>query len=45
MEPLTGDRLDDFLEATEQVNAISQPQTWNGIDGLLNLEPSFEGTG
>ena len=36
MEPLTGDRLDDFLEATEQANAISQPQSWNGIDGLLN---------
>ena len=36
MEPLTGDRLDDFLEATEQANAIPQPQSWNGIDGLLN---------
>ena len=36
MEPLTGDRLDGFLEATEQANAIPQPQTWNGIDGLLN---------
>ena len=36
MEPLTGDRLDDFLEATEQANAIPQPQAWNGIDGLLN---------
>ena len=39
MEPLTGDRLDDFLEATEQANAISQPQAWNGIDGLLNGKP------
>lgn len=39
MEPLTGDGLDDFLEATEQVNAISQPQAWNGIDGLLNGKP------
>ena len=39
MEPLTGDGLDDFLEATEQANAISQPQTWNGIDGLLNGKP------
>ena len=37
------DRLDDFLEATEQANAISQPQAWNGINGLLNLEPRFEG--
>ena len=36
MEPLTGDRLDGFLEATEQANAIPQPQSWNGIDGLLN---------
>lgn len=36
MEPLTGDRLDGFLEATEQANAIPQPQAWNGIDGLLN---------
>ena len=36
MEPLTGDGLDDFLEATEQANAIPQPQAWNGIDGLLN---------
>ena len=36
MEPLTGDRLDDFLEATEQANAIPQPQSRNGIDGLLN---------
>ena len=43
MEPLAGDRLDDFLEATEQANAISKPQAWNGIDGLLNLEPRFEG--
>ena len=43
MEPLAGDRLDDFLEATEQANAISQPQAWNGINGLLNLEPRFEG--
>lgn len=32
MEPLTGDRMDDFLEATEQANAIPQPQAWNGID-------------
>ena len=39
MEPLTGDRLDGFLEATEQANAISQPQAWNGIDGLLNGKP------
>ena len=39
MEPLTGDRLDDFLEATEQANAIPQPQAWNGIDGLLNGKP------
>ena len=39
MEPLTGDGLDDFLEATEQVNAIPQPQAWNGIDGLLNGKP------
>ena len=39
MEPLTGDRLDGFLEATEQVNAIPQPQAWNGIDGLLNGKP------
>ena len=39
MEPLTGDRLDDFLEATEQANAIPQPQSWNGIDGLLNGKP------
>ena len=39
MEPLTGDRLDDFLEAAEQVNAIPQPQAWNGIDGLLNGKP------
>lgn len=38
-EPLTGDRLDDFLEATEQANAIPQPQAWNGIDGLLNGKP------
>ena len=36
MEPLTGDRLDGFLEAAEQANAIPQPQAWNGIDGLLN---------
>ena len=35
MESLTGDRLDDFLEATEQANAIPQPQSRNGIDGLL----------
>ena len=39
MEPLTSDRLDGFLEATEQVNAIPQPQAWNGIDGLLNGKP------
>ena len=39
MEPLTGDGLDDFLEATEQGNAIPQPQAWNGIDGLLNGKP------
>ena len=39
IEPLTGDRLDGFLEATEQANAISQPQAWNGIDGLLNGKP------
>ena len=39
MEPLTGDRLDDFLEATEQANAIPQPQAWNGIGGLLNGKP------
>ena len=39
MEPLTGDKLDGFLEATEQANAISQPQAWNGIDGLLNGKP------
>ena len=39
MEPLTGDRLDDFLETTEQANAIPQPQAWNGIDGLLNGKP------
>lgn len=39
MEPLTSDRLDDFWEATEQANAISQPQAWNGIDGLLNGKP------
>ena len=39
IEPLTGDRLDDFLEATEQANAIPQPQAWNGIDGLLNGKP------
>ena len=39
MEPLTGDRLDGFLEAAEQANAISQPQAWNGIDGLLNGKP------
>ena len=39
MEPLTGDGLDDFLEAAEQANAIPQPQTWNGIDGLLNGKP------
>ena len=38
-EPLTGDRLDDFLEATEQANAIPRPQAWNGIDGLLNGKP------
>ena len=39
IEPLTGDGLDDFLEATEQANAIPQPQAWNGIDGLLNGTP------
>ena len=39
MEPLTGDGLDDFLEAAEQANAIPQPQAWNGIDGLLNGKP------
>ena len=39
IEPLTGDRLDDFLEAAEQTNAIPQPQAWNGIDGLLNGKP------
>lgn len=39
MEPLTGDRLDGFLEATEQANAIPQPRAWNGIDGLLNGKP------
>lgn len=39
MEPLTGDRLDGFLEATKQANAIPQPQAWNGIDGLLNGKP------
>ena len=39
MEPLTGDRMDDFLEAAEQANAIPQPQAWNGIDGLLNGKP------
>lgn len=39
MEPLTGDRLDDFLEAAEQTNAIPQPQAWNGINGLLNGKP------
>ena len=39
MEPLTGDGLDDFLETTEQANAIPQPQAWNGIDGLLNGKP------
>lgn len=39
IEPLTGDGLDDFLEATEQANAIPQPQAWNGIDGLLNGKP------
>lgn len=39
MEPLTGDELDGFLEATEQANAIPQPQAWNGIDGLLNGKP------
>ena len=43
MESLTDDRPDDFSEATEQANAIPQPQAWNGIDGLLNLEPRFEG--
>ena len=39
IEPLTGDGLDDFLEATEQANAIPQPQAWNAIDGLLNGKP------
>ena len=39
IEPLTGDGLDDFLEATEQANAIPQPLAWNGIDGLLNGKP------
>ena len=39
MEPLTGDGLDDFLEAAEQANAIPQPQAWNRIDGLLNGNP------
>ena len=39
IEPLTGDGLDDFLEATEQANAIPRPQAWNGIDGLLNGKP------
>ena len=39
IEPLTGDGLDDFLEATEQANAIPPPQAWNGIDGLLNGKP------
>lgn len=39
MEPLTGDRLDGFLEAAEQANAIPQPQAWSGIDGLLNGKP------
>lgn len=39
MEPLTGDKLDGFLEATEQANTIPQPQAWNGIDGLLNGKP------
>ena len=39
MELLTGGGLDDFLEATEQANAIPQPQAWNGIDGLLNGKP------
>ena len=39
IEPLTGDRLDGFLEAAEQANAIPQPQAWNGIDGLLNGKP------
>ena len=43
MEPLTGDRMDDFLEATEQANAIPQPQAWNGIDGLLNGNPFMPG--
>lgn len=38
-EPLTGNRLDGFLEASEQANAIPQPQAWNGIDGLLNGKP------
>ena len=42
MEPLTGGRLDDLLETTEQASAISQPQAWHGIDCLLNLEPRFE---
>ena len=39
MEPLTGDRLDGFLEAAEQATAIPRPQAWNGIDGLLNGKP------
>ena len=39
MEPLTGDALAGFLEATEQANAIPQPQAWNGTDGLLNGNP------
>ena len=39
MEPLTGDRMDGFLEAAEQANAIPQPQAWNGIDGILNGNP------
>lgn len=39
MEPLTGDALASFLEATEQANAIPQPQAWNGTDGLLNGNP------
>lgn len=39
MEPLTGERLDGFWEATEQANVIPQPQAWNGIDGLLNGKP------
>ena len=38
-ESLTGDRLDGFLEAAEQANAIPRPQAWNGIDGLLNGKP------